>query len=216
MLCRGIILERGTDADAISNLPSELYKLINGPGKQGAKELECGTVTPTVAETETDAEEIESETVDDSESLKQRMAIRRLSTATMLRPCSVSTRQAKQDALRNLRETAEPKEHSEKGSVKSDVYRRYISAASQVGVALFLVFMSLGQASSVSSNYVLRFWAREDGEWERRPIPKCTSSPTTPSVYVHHVSTGEARWFSSCFAVCDQAGSSTMIRSLPS
>jgi ABC-type multidrug transport system fused ATPase/permease subunit len=165
MLRRGIILERGTYADAMSNSSSELYKLITGLGKQTTKENGSGSATPTIAETETDDEvEDESESVDDSESLKKRKAIRRLSTATMRRASSVSIRQAKREALRDLRESAKPKEHSEKGSVKRDVYKRYIAAASRVGVFLFLLFMSLGQASSILSNYVLRFWARKNGE----------------------------------------------------
>jgi ABC-type multidrug transport system fused ATPase/permease subunit len=164
MLRRGIILERGTYADAMTDSSSELYKLITGLGKQSVKESSSGSATPTITQSESDIEDDISESVDDSESIKKRKAIRRLSTATMRRASSVSIGQAKKDALRDLRESAKPKEHSEKGSVKRDVYRRYIAAASRVGVALFFILMVLGQGSSILSNYVLRFWARKNGE----------------------------------------------------
>lgn len=49
MLRRGIILERGTYADAMANSDSELYKLITGLGKQSNKSGEAsGVATPTV------------------------------------------------------------------------------------------------------------------------------------------------------------------------
>jgi ABC-type multidrug transport system fused ATPase/permease subunit len=160
MLRRGIILERGTYDGAMSNPSSELYKLITGLGKQshnGKSEPPSGAATPTVNESLSDDE---AETVDDSDSIKKRKLQRRLSVATMRRASSVSIGQAKRDALRDLRESAKPKEHSEKGNVKRHVYAAYISAASVLGVSIFLLAMVLGQGSSIMGNYVLRFWAR--------------------------------------------------------
>ncbi|RXK42573.1 metal resistance protein ycf1 [Tremella mesenterica] len=163
MLRRGIILERGTYDDAMSNSSSEFYKLITGLGKQTAKseDDDSGASSPTITENiPEDDDAIESE----DDSLEKHNQIRRLSTATMRRASSVSLRQAKRDALRDLRESAKPKEHSEKGTVKREVYRKYISAASGTGVVLFLTFMAVGQASSIISNYVLRFWARQNSK----------------------------------------------------
>lgn len=160
MLRRGIILERGTYADAMENSESELYKLITGLGKQSNKSGEAsGVATPTVINSSDD----EADTVDDSDSIKKRRLLRRLSTSkSMRRASSVSIRQAKRDALKDLRESSKPKEHSEKGNVKRQVYKAYISAASPIGVVLFIVFVALGQAAGILGNYILRFWATQN------------------------------------------------------
>jgi hypothetical protein len=136
-----------------------LYKLITGLGKQDAKVPESGTATPTDAETETELEEEGS--VDDLISLK---SLRTVPKGATRRASSVSIRQAKRDALRELPEGAKPREHSEKGSVKGNVYRQYISAASMVGVISFLVLMSLAQSLSILDSYVLRCWARTNSD----------------------------------------------------
>ena len=59
----------------------------------------------------------------------------------MRRASSISIGQAKKDALRDLRESAKPKEHTERGNVKKHVYKAYIAAASVTGVAFFFTFM---------------------------------------------------------------------------
>ncbi|WVF70658.1 hypothetical protein IAT40_005451 [Kwoniella sp. CBS 6097] len=162
MLRRGIILERGKYDDAMTNTSSELYKLITGLGKQSAKggDESDGSSTPTIIEDEVDADlDEEADTVDDSISLRKRQVYRRLSTATMRRSSVVSIRQAKRDAIRDLRESAKPKEHSEKGNVKREVYRDYVRAASKIGVAVFLLGMLGGQGLGIMSNFVLRSWA---------------------------------------------------------
>ena len=160
MLRRGIILERGTYSSAMSNTSSELYKLITGLGKQSDRnDVSSGSVTPTVFDHPSDEE---SDTVDDLESIEKRKLLRRMSTFKMRRASAVSIRQAKRDALKDLRESAKPKEHSEHGTVKKKVYKAYISAASKFGVAVFLLFMAVGQSASIMSNYVLRFWAQSN------------------------------------------------------
>lgn len=163
MLRRGIILERGTYADAMENSDSELYKLITGLGKQSNKSGEAsGVATPTVINSSNPSDD-EAETVDDSDSIKKRRFLRRMSTSkSMRRASSVSIRQAKRDALKDLRESSKPKEHSEKGNVKRQVYKAYISAASPTGVVLFILFVALGQASGILGNYILRFWATQN------------------------------------------------------
>ncbi|WWD05496.1 hypothetical protein V865_003573 [Kwoniella europaea PYCC6329] len=165
MLRRGIILERGHYDEAMNNPSSELYKLITGLGKQTAKNEEGsdGSITPTAIEEDDDESSInekeEEASIDDSASLRKRKAYRRMSTANMRRSSVVSIRQAKRDAIRDLRESAKPKEHSEKGNVKREVYRDYISAASKIGVAVFLLAMLAGQGLGILSNFVLRSWA---------------------------------------------------------
>jgi ABC-type multidrug transport system fused ATPase/permease subunit len=157
MLRRGIILERGTYAEAMLNRSSELYKLITGLGKQSAKE-ESGAATPIV---QIDDDSDEEHSVDDGGSVEKRHVIRRLSSG-MRRASVISIKQAKRDALRDLRESAKPKEHSEKGSVKRHVYGQYIKAGSRLGVALFIVLMVTGQGAGILSNFTLRSWAGEN------------------------------------------------------
>ena len=170
MVRRGIIVERSTYDNAMADTSSELYKLITGLGKQSAKGSDDsdGSSTPTVVEGETgegdDFSEGEAESIDDAESMHKQQLVRRISTATMRRASSVSIRQAKRDAIRDLRESAKPKEHSEKGNVKRDVYLSYIAAASRIGVFIFLLAMCLGQGASIMANYVLRFWARRNSQ----------------------------------------------------
>ncbi|WVQ85431.1 hypothetical protein IAT38_007596 [Cryptococcus sp. DSM 104549] len=177
MLRRGIILERGTYDDAMNNSSSELYKLITGLGKQSAKGADdgsSGSATPTVIEEPENVEEDdESESIDDSESLRKHKAFRRMSTATMRRSSVVSLRQSKRDALRDLRESAKPKEHSEKGNVKREVYKQYVNASSKIGVAIFFVAMAAGQGLNILSNFVLRAWASSNtGESETTNVTK--------------------------------------------
>ncbi|KAK4685724.1 hypothetical protein P7C73_g4418, partial [Tremellales sp. Uapishka_1] len=167
MLRRGIILERSTYTEAMGNPDTELYKLITGLGKQSAKSGEDsdGSATPTVVEE--DEELIDSDGIsdkEDSDSIKKMRLVRRMSIATMRRASSVSLGQSKRDAIRDLRESAKPKEHSEKGNVKVEVYKAYISAASKLGVAIFMLAICLGQGGNILSNYVLRFWARKNTE----------------------------------------------------
>ncbi|WRT65913.1 uncharacterized protein IL334_002864 [Kwoniella shivajii] len=163
MLRRGVILERGQYDEAMNNTSSELYKLITGLGKQSAKgeEDSDGSSTPTVIEDDnsTSDKEDESESVDEVSSLRKRKAFRRMSTALMRRSSIVSLKQAKRDAIKDLRESAKPKEHSEKGNVKKEVYKNYISAASKTGVAVFFLAMLAGQGLGILSNFVLRSWA---------------------------------------------------------
>ncbi|KAK8865675.1 hypothetical protein IAR55_000820 [Kwoniella newhampshirensis] len=166
MLRRGIILERGTYDNAMGNPSSELYKLITGLGKQSAKggDESDGSATPTVVEESSDIEDDISEDIQDADSLRKRKNLRRMSTALMRRSSVVSVRQAKREALRDLRESGKPKEHVEKGNVKRGVYKQYINASSKIGCAIFLIAMASGQGLSILSNFVLRSWAGQNSE----------------------------------------------------
>lgn len=54
------------------------------------------------------------------------------------------------------------KEHSEKGRVKTSVYRRYIEACSKSGFAMFLIATALSQAFSILSSFALRSWSENN------------------------------------------------------
>ena len=178
-LRRGIVLERGTYEEAMNDSSSELYKLITGLGKQSAmgdgqdSGQGSGATTPTVVGQEEVVVVEEPEGVEDSEeaeivtgadSPKQRKAYRQLSRDIMRRSSVVSLRTAKRDALRDLRESAKPKERSEKGNVKREVYREFIKASSKWGVAVFIGAMSLAQGLNILSNFVLRAWASANSD----------------------------------------------------
>jgi ATP-binding cassette subfamily C (CFTR/MRP) protein 1 len=160
MVRRGIILERGNYHTTMANPNSELYKLITGLGKQTNKSGDNtnGASTPIASDQDSDNE---ASVIDEAPEALEKVALRRRKS-NMRRASSVSIKQAKRDALKDLRESSKPKEHSEKGNVKREVYKKYIAAASKAGVFVFLLFVGIGQAGGILSNYVLRWWAREN------------------------------------------------------
>jgi ATP-binding cassette subfamily C (CFTR/MRP) protein 1 len=70
----------------------------------------------------------------------------------VFRSRSRSPEQCRAKALKDLRESARPKEAMERGEVKTHVYKEYISAASVVGVAAFLFATFASQGASIAGN----------------------------------------------------------------
>jgi primosomal protein N' len=138
---------------------SELYKLITGLGKQAAEsdsEKE-GSESPTVVNEDLSDVDIKSDV--DEDELRHPKIERRLSVSTMRRASMLSAREAKLEAIRDLKESSKPKEHQEKGQVKTKVYMDYIKAASRLGVASFLLCILLSQAASIRGSLRLtRLW----------------------------------------------------------
>lgn len=64
----------------------------------------------------------------------------------------------------NARSTGLIKEHQEKGSVKMDVYKQYIHAASKIGVMLYVFAVASAQAFSVFATLTLRYWGEHNQE----------------------------------------------------
>jgi ATP-binding cassette subfamily C (CFTR/MRP) protein 1 len=54
------------------------------------------------------------------------------------------------------------KEHQEQGSVKMDVYKQYIFAASKIGFILYLFAIATQQATSVLASLTLRYWGEHN------------------------------------------------------
>ena len=160
MLRHGIILERGTYDEAIVDSSSELHTLITGLGKQSAKTSDYSVRASTSIFRGLNSEKDDPEIMDKSNVRRHRKMMGRPSAATMRRASSTSIRQAKRDALRDLRENAWSKEHTEKGGVNRTIYMNFINSASPLGLLIVLLAMSLGQGSSIVANYVLRFWAQ--------------------------------------------------------
>lgn len=156
MLRRGIIVERGSYEHCMSNPNSEVYKLITGLGKQSADGSEESSDQVTLVPSDSDSVEIEEDGIGGSGAeLKKRRT-----SASDRRASVLSIGQAKRAIIRDLRESAKPKEHVEKGSVKKTIYKKYIGAAGIAGIFIFVVSLSLGQGSGILSNYVLRDWGR--------------------------------------------------------
>ena len=64
----------------------------------------------------------------------------------------------------NVRSTGLTKEHQEQGSVKIEVYKQYIYAASKVGFILYLLTIAGQQATSVLGTLTLRYWGEHNQE----------------------------------------------------
>ena len=64
----------------------------------------------------------------------------------------------------NIRSTGLTKEHQEQGSVKMEVYKQYIYAASKTGFIFYLITIAGQQASSVLGTLTLRYWGEHNQE----------------------------------------------------
>ena len=64
----------------------------------------------------------------------------------------------------NVRSTGLTKEHQEQGSVKMEVYKQYIYAASKIGFTLYLFTIAGQQATSVLATLTLRYWGEHNQE----------------------------------------------------
>lgn len=62
----------------------------------------------------------------------------------------------------DVRSTGLKKEHQEQGSVKMDVYKQYIYAASKIGFILYLFATATQQATSVLASLTLRYWGEHN------------------------------------------------------
>uniref|UniRef100_V5E5X8 Multidrug resistance-associated ABC transporter n=1 Tax=Kalmanozyma brasiliensis (strain GHG001) TaxID=1365824 RepID=V5E5X8_KALBG len=165
---RGIILdERGT-YDEVMAKKGDLYNLITGLGKQSAREQaaeEEGETDPKDLEVVDMDKELDSHGQGGDEDLKGSKLHRRISSASMARPKTMTKKQIKQDTIRQLKESSAPKEKSEQGRVKPEVYRQYIKSCSVLGVVLYILAQILSQVMTVSRDVVLKQWgkANENG-----------------------------------------------------
>lgn len=194
MLRRGVILETGSYSSVslfghsirrsilltskvkqtMSNTNSEIYKLVSGLGKQQASEEDNKEKDESTDIIDGDEEEESKERLDEFEqdTTKLPRVDRRMSTMTLRKASVLSTRAAKIEAVRGLKNDSKPAEHREKGKVKAQVYSEYIVAASKLGVAIFLIFIVLAQATSIGGNWILKGWARANAQGETNQTTK--------------------------------------------
>jgi len=145
----------------MANPDSEIYKLITTMGNQPEeehKEDEPAESPSLIEDVPDEADDAASEHEQDAARIPK--MDRRMSIATMRRASVLSTRAAKIEAVRDLKEDSRPKETREKGAVNRQVYRDYISAASRFGVASFGLCILGAQATSIAGNLILRYWAQ--------------------------------------------------------
>ena len=79
--------------------------------------------------------------------------------APLARPRMLSRAEIRAVSQQQLTESSAPRELQASGSVKWDVYKRYIHSASAGGVVLYFVSHAVTQAFSVSRDVVLKEWS---------------------------------------------------------
>jgi ATP-binding cassette subfamily C (CFTR/MRP) protein 1 len=176
LLRKGVIIERGTYASAISGT-SELSRLLSEFGKttdddsdEAGSGSEDTVVVPEVMEPKLE--------IDSIPDLRDRA-----SKALMKRADLIPVDLQKRQTLKSLKASTKPKEKREQGSVKFDVYKNFLRANSYLGVgsfsfsalfsagtnefamrqvALFILTIILQQLLTIGINLWLRYWAENN------------------------------------------------------
>ncbi|RPD60042.1 metal resistance protein YCF1 [Lentinus tigrinus ALCF2SS1-7] len=159
---RGIILESGSYAELVTNPQCELHKLVKGHGNLAAT-VTSGMSTPFITGfSNTPDSEGDSKTAVDSVELTEekletvdKTLVRRKSYGKAVIDDSLPTKTASDGPT---------KEHSEQGRVKSEVYYRYLEAASKAGFISFVVATILQQIANLLGNNMLREWGNHNNE----------------------------------------------------
>ncbi|GAA5860287.1 hypothetical protein JCM3774_000370 [Rhodotorula dairenensis] len=180
MLRRGVILERGTYADAIQG-DTELSRLLLEFGKSsgedddgngsGSDETAVGD-TPggdgnAVVAASEGKEKVEEPMVDeatlDAEDLAIKLKLQQ-SHALSRRAQPVPVAEQKMQTLRELKRSTRPKERREQGSVKWSVYKEYIKANGYVGASLYLFTIVAQQGLQIATNVWLKNWSQHNSD----------------------------------------------------
>lgn len=156
---RGVLMdERGTYDEVLAR-KGDLHALITGLGKQSDRRADQASTDGKSLE----VEDGDSDTLQgSSEEEYEAKLSRRTSTASMHRPKVLTSKQIKQETMRQLREasTRPAQEANAQGSVSWDVYKRYAKSASASGWTLFIYFAAnlLTQVLQVGRDVVLKQW----------------------------------------------------------
>ncbi|CAD6926039.1 unnamed protein product [Tilletia controversa] len=157
---KGVIMEERGSYDEVMAKKGELYALITGLGKQPSHDVDDAVEAPESIEVE-DSERTFGDDATD-EGLKPSLRERRISTGSMPRPSPLTKRQVKLETIRQLRETSTPAETRERGRVKGDVYRKYLTSASVSGVCLYMFAQIASYAVQIGRDIVLKQWGAEN------------------------------------------------------
>ncbi|KAK4053428.1 hypothetical protein OIV83_001593 [Microbotryomycetes sp. JL201] len=157
LLRKGIILERGTYANAM-NGDSELSRVLAEFGRAEAEHDTEGEDSGSGSEdTAVDEPKHELEDLSEADRLKA-------SAALMRKSSRVPLEEQKRQTLRQLKKSTRPKEKREQGSVKWEVYKEYIRANGYIGVFLYLATIIAQQGLQIGTNVWLKNWSQRNSE----------------------------------------------------
>ncbi|TFY83303.1 hypothetical protein EWM64_g713 [Hericium alpestre] len=161
-LRRGIVLESGPYGKLIADSDSELSKLIRGhgntsvtPSGSATPYTAGGSATPINSQMTTPGTPMEDITLTTekietlADKLERKKSFQRANVV-------------KEITLRSASMKGQTKEYSAQGRVKTEVYWRYIKAASKAGFALFLLGTILQQAMGIFANVALKSWGEHN------------------------------------------------------
>ncbi|KAE8250825.1 hypothetical protein A4X13_0g4355 [Tilletia indica] len=158
---RGTIMDERGSYEEVMAKKGELYALITGLGKQPSRDnVDESVEAPESIEVE-DSERTYGEDTP-HEDVKPTLRERRISTSSMPRPSPMTKRQVKLETIRQLRETSTPAENRERGRVKGEVYRKYLTSASTSGMLVYLFAQILSYAVQIGRDVVLKQWGAEN------------------------------------------------------
>ncbi|KWU42263.1 P-loop containing nucleoside triphosphate hydrolase protein [Rhodotorula sp. JG-1b] len=155
MLRRGVILERGTYADAIQG-DTELSRLLLEFGKSGGDE-DDGNGSGSDETAVGDGPGGEHGIVAVADCKEKSHALSR-------RAQPVPVAEQKMQTLRELKRSTRPKERREQGSVKWSVYKEYIKANGYVGASLYLLTIVAQQGLQIATNVWLKNWSQHNSD----------------------------------------------------
>ncbi|CCA66783.1 probable YCF1-Vacuolar ABC transporter responsible for vacuolar sequestration of glutathione-S-conjugates [Serendipita indica DSM 11827] len=148
----GIILESAPYEAIYANSQSELFKFITIPSRSETNSgRQSGTATPRTKEQTQEDIKIEKSEVQTPETL------------TEAEPVSKTSKAIKSDIIIAAPEADKAKrEHRERGKVKMEVYKQYITAGGIGAFFLLAMITALGQAVNIGSTYILKSWAEHN------------------------------------------------------
>ncbi|TFK44584.1 metal resistance protein YCF1 [Crucibulum laeve] len=159
-LRRGIIIESGSYQSLISNVGSEISKLVKGHGSGSGSS--SGASTPLIRSGRTTPGSDGQNSMTDAISTVERASI--LTEKLRERKSFSRARLAKPATIRDITSPGLTIEHREQGKVKVEVYKEYIKAASKAGFAFFIIATISQQGASVLATLTLRYWGEHNQE----------------------------------------------------
>ncbi|CAH7687177.1 hypothetical protein PPACK8108_LOCUS21917, partial [Phakopsora pachyrhizi] len=156
MLRDGKVVERGSFEKVLKE-NGELKKLIDdfgskaGQAKEDDREDEDDESGKTVAGTDTQPSTSSSSSL----ALKKRKGSDRF----MRGPLVVDSKVSKSGGFTSSKPSTKPKEHRSTGSVKKEVYKKYIKACGLFGISIYLSTMALMQVIILATTLWLKVWS---------------------------------------------------------
>ncbi|MBW0487072.1 hypothetical protein O181_026787 [Austropuccinia psidii MF-1] len=151
MLKDGKIVERGSFESVLEH-DGELKKLIDEFGHKATRQeldensSKATTLVPSTSSSQSDGQSLSKKATMNSEVIMRRPSIRELG-------------EHKKEMLQTLNRPGNPKEHKEVGSVKMDIYKKYIQSTGLLEISIMFAMIILQQVFSVSTTLWLKYWS---------------------------------------------------------